>query len=168
MVRLFILLSVVASLLSVACEDVQAQSTRGSYVAHLNGRNQIPPIITRAQGQAIFQLSQDGQSMRYVLIVAHIRDVIMAHIHQGPADGSGPPVVWLYPDAPPPVLIPGFSNGILAVGEITADNLVGPLAGKSLNDLLVTMRAGGTYVNVHTAAYPGGEIRGQIFLNRGR
>jgi hypothetical protein len=36
------------------------------------------------------------------------------------------------------------------------------MKGKTLDDLLEQMRAGNTYVNVHTKAHPGGEIRGQI------
>ena len=58
-------------------------------------------------------------------------------------------------------------------GTITAANLVGPLAGHPLSDLIAEMRAGNTYTNVHTndgvappntgpGDFPGGEIRGQI------
>jgi len=51
---------------------------------------------------------------------------------------------------------------MLAKGTITAEDLVGPLAGMSLNDLRMAMMQGLTYVNVHTSQYPPGEIRGQI------
>jgi hypothetical protein len=51
---------------------------------------------------------------------------------------------------------------VLAEGVITAAELVGPLAGGELQDLLARMRAGDTYVNAHTTQYPPGEIRGQI------
>jgi hypothetical protein len=71
-------------------------------------------------------------------------------------------VAFLYPDAPPAQLIPGRSNGVLAEGVITADDLIGPLAGQSLDDLLDQIRAGNVYVNVHTTQFPGGEVRGQI------
>ena len=43
-----------------------------------------------------------------------------------------------------------------------ADDLVGPLEGMSISDLIRKMRAGETYVDVHTISNPGGEIRGQI------
>lgn len=94
--------------------------------------------------------------------VANSQNVTMAHIHLAPAGVNGPVVVWLYPDAPPAQLLPGPSSGVLAVGTITEADLVGPLAGASLADLLDAMRAGNTYVNVHTEQYPGGEVRGQI------
>jgi hypothetical protein len=86
----------------------------------------------------------------------------MAHIHLAPAGANGSVVAWLYPSSPPAQLIPGRSNGILAEGVITAANLIGPLAGGSMEDLLEAMQAGNTYVNVHTVQFPGGEIRGQI------
>ena len=67
----------------------------------------------------------------------------------------------------------GRSSGVLARGTITAANLRGPLAGQPLSALIAQMRAGNTYVNVHTndgvappdtgpGDFPGGEIRGQI------
>jgi hypothetical protein len=75
---------------------------------------------------------------------------------------NGPVVAWLYPAAPPSVLIPGRFQGVLAAGVITEANLVGPLAGQTLGDLIERMEAGETYVNVHTLNYPAGEVRGQI------
>jgi hypothetical protein len=71
-------------------------------------------------------------------------------------------VAFLYPEAPPPILIPGGFSGVLAEGDITAADLRGPLAGLTIQDLVAEMVAGNTYVNVHTVENPGGEIRGQI------
>jgi hypothetical protein len=88
--------------------------------------------------------------------------VLMAHIHIGPAGVNGPVVVWLYPEGPPPQLIEGRFDGILAEGVITEADLVGMLAGMTMDDLVAEMLAGNTYVNVHTTQFPGGEIRGQI------
>jgi hypothetical protein len=64
-------------------------------------------------------------------------------------------------------------NGRLAEGDISAANLVGPLAGQSLDALTEAIEAGNTYVNVHTndfqdlantgpGDFPGGKIRGQL------
>ncbi len=133
-----------------------------NFVAHLAGNNEVPPVDTKAQGQVIFSLSNDGNSLNYRLIVANIYDVQMSHIHLAPAGTNGPIVVWLYPSAPPAIPIPGRTDGVLAEGTITAANLVGPLAGMTIADLVSQMKAGKTYVNVHTTAHPGGEIRGQI------
>ena len=64
-------------------------------------------------------------------------------------------------------------DGVLAEGTITAADLVGPLAGHPLSDLIDAIQAGNAYVNVHTndgvaptntgpGDFPGGEIRGQL------
>ena len=59
-------------------------------------------------------------------------------------------------------MIEGRTDGILAQGTITEDDLIGSLAGSSLSDLIELMASGGAYVNVHTTQNRGGEIRGQI------
>jgi hypothetical protein len=135
---------------------------RTTFKAPLSAAQEVPTNDSRARGVATFKLSRDGSHIYYRLIVANIEDVTMAHIHLAPAGVNGPVVAWLYPSSPPPALIPGRSNGVLATGTITADDLVGPLAGADLMELVDVLTAGGAYVNVHTATYPGGEIRGQI------
>jgi hypothetical protein len=130
--------------------------------AHATGDQEVPPNDSRARGQATFRLENAGTELHYRLIVSNIENVSMAHIHLAPAGVNGPVGVWLYPGAPPPQLIAGRVNGVLAEGVITADNFVGPLAGLSMADLVEIMQAGGAYVNVHTSQYPGGEVRGLI------
>jgi hypothetical protein len=147
--------------LSLVATPALAEVNR-NFSTHLTGSEEVPPVQTRAQGQAIFQLSKDGTELDYKLIVANIEDITQAHIHLAPLGVNGPVVAWLYPGSPPAMLIPGRFSGVLATGIITADDLVGPLAGMSLNDLVKEMRAGNTYVNVHTFQFPAGEVRGQI------
>ena len=131
---------------------------------HLSGDNERPtPNDSRAQGQAIFKISKDGTEISYKLITANIENVTQAHIHCcANAEGTAGIVVWLYPSAPPAVLIPGRSNGVLAEGVITQSSLVGSLAGQALSTLLDRIASGLAYVNVHTTQFPPGEIRGQI------
>lgn len=134
----------------------------GGFVALLDGAQEVPAVMTKARGAAHFQLSKDGTEVTYWLFVADIENVTMAHIHLAPPGENGPVVVWLYPDAPPPQLIEGSFTGVLATGTFGADDLVGPLAGRSLADLMGELGPQDAYVNVHTTAYPAGEIRGQI------
>ena len=131
---------------------------------HLTGDAERPvPNDSKAQGQAIFQVSGDGTQIRYQLMVANIQNVTQAHIHCcAGIDGSAGIVVWLYPSAPPAQLIPGRSQGVLGEGVITPSSLVGSLAGQSLSVLLDRIASGLAYVNVHTSQFPPGEIRGQI------
>lgn len=153
-----------AALLVVAClvGGTAAVAQDRNFRAHLSGQEEVPRALTRAQGQAIFQLSRDGQALRYQINVANIENVTMAHIHLAPSGVNGPVAAWLVPAGPPPQLIPGRSQGVLAAGVIGAAHLVGPLAGQDLAQLIEAITAGGAYVNVHTSQYPGGEIRGQI------
>jgi hypothetical protein len=142
---------------------------------HLDGPGENPPRPSQGQGQAIFRISDDGQSVDYKLIAANIDNVFMAHIHLAPVGVNGPIVEWLFPSTAPSPGPTGAGrfDGVLATGTFTAANLVGPLKGHPLSDLLSAMRNGGAYVNVHTSTgmappntgpgnFPGGEIRGQL------
>ncbi len=140
-----------------------ALAAGGNFRTHLSGANEIPTaVLTSAQGQAIFQLSKDGAELSYRLIVSNIENVTQAHIHLAPAGVNGPVVVWLYPPQSPAQLIPGRHDGVLATGVIRDQNLVGPLTGQSVDDLVAAIQAGNAYVNVHTTPNPTGEVRGQI------
>lgn len=128
-----------------------------TFTAHLSGGQEVPPNDSQATGQAIFRLSADGTELHYRLIVANLENLTASHIHVAEAGFNGTVVAFLY--AGP---ISGFFSGVLAEGVITSGNLVGPLAGHPLEDLVNLMLAGSTYTNVHTTQFPGGEIRGQI------
>lgn len=137
-----------------------------NFTAHLSSDQEVHLVESRATGQVKFQVSKDGQSVSYKLIVANIQNVTMAHIHLAPAGSNGPVAVWLYPSAPPAQLIPGRTNGILAQGTFTKEDFnfssLAPLKGEEMSALVERLQAGTAYVNVHTTAYPPGEIRGQI------
>lgn len=148
----------------------------------MEGAQEAPvPRDTQARGNAIYALSEDGTRIEYKLIVANIENVFMAHIHMAPRGVSGPIVVWLYPGTTPGVTAPlggGRINGVIAQGSFGASDLVGPLAGHPLSDLVALLENGGVYTNVHTndgdlvvnegpGDFPAGEIRGQIMENGG-
>ncbi len=130
-----------------------------SFKAHLTGDQEVPPVMTDATGQAIFKLSKDGDELHYKLIVANIENVFGAHIHDAPAGQNSGVVVGLYGGP-----TQGRTDGILAEGIITADDL----GGESLESLVQLMTSGGAYVNVHTSQNRGGEIRGQISANNSK
>jgi hypothetical protein len=141
-----------------------------NFVAHARGRDEVPANASLAQGQAVFHLSEDGTQLDYKLIAANIDNVVFAHIHVAPVGVNGPVVAFLFGPVPAGG---GRSSGVLAEGTITAADLLGPLAGQDLSALVDAMRAGNTYVNIHTddgvapagtgpGDLPAGEIRGQI------
>jgi hypothetical protein len=135
----------------------EADASQTNFVAVLSGGEEVPAVEMKSRGVASFQLSPDGTELSYRLIVANINEVSAAHIHLAPSGVNGPVVAFLF-NGP----IVESANGVLAQGTITADDLTGPLAGQSLADLVAEIQSGNTYVNVHTSANPGGEIRGQI------
>ena len=171
--------SVVGIIAALAVAGIAAAAGFGAFNGnvgtHLKGRYEVPLRDTDAQGQALFRVSDDGQSVDYKLIASNIDNAFMAHIHIGPATGTGPIAVWLYPGtavAPGP-LGSGRHDGVLAEGTFTAANFIGPLAGHPMADLIAAIQAGNAYVNVHTndgvgatntgpGDFPGGEIRGQL------
>jgi hypothetical protein len=132
------------------------------FKAKLTGSQEVPPNTSVALGQAAFTLNPDGTMLHYRLTVRDIANVTQAHIHVGPPGMNGPVVLFLYPSAPPPVLIPGIFNGVLGRGFARAEHLLGPMAGQPLSVLVAALESGGAYVNVHTTQLPAGEIRGQI------
>lgn len=137
---------------------------------HLSGANEVPANDSGGTGNAVFRLNKDGTELEYRLIVANIDNVVAAHIHLAPAGQNGPVVAFLYNFGAPGS---GVVNGVLATGTITDADLIGPLAGRTIADLVTEIAAGNAYVNVHTNdgvpptnTGPGdiasGEIRAQL------
>lgn len=155
--------------------SVAAAGLNRNWSDHANGSQEVPARDTQGQAQAIFHLAKDGSSLEYKLIASNVENVFMSHIHMAGPGTNGPIVVWLYPSTTP---VPGpfgagRTDGVLAEGTITAGNLVGPLAGHPLSDLVEAMSTGNAYVNLHTndgvdgvntgaGDFPGGEIRADI------
>ena len=156
---------VVVFVVGLVAVGAAVASANGRWSTHLTGAQERPtPIATQAQGQAVFSLSSDGETLNYKLIASNIDNITQAHIHliTDPTLETGGIVVWLYPPAPPAVLIPGRHDGVLAEGSVTEDNFVGALAGASMDTLVDALESGAAYANVHTSANPPGEIRGNI------
>lgn len=154
-----VVLMLVGLLVATAAPALAQERT---FTSPLSGDEEVPAVETEASGQAEFVLSEDGSEVSFTVEVADLEDANMAHIHLGPAGENGPPVVWLHTQAQEPELIEGVTTGTLASGTFTADDLVGPLEGGTLDELVSEMAAGNTYTNVHTEEFPDGEIRGQI------
>jgi hypothetical protein len=144
------------------CSTEPASVKKPDFFAQLTGGEQVPSVATAASGTISLWLNPAGTEIRYKLTVTDLNNVTMAHLHLGALGKNGPPVLWLYPSAPPPKEIDGRSNGVLSEGSVNAGNLVGPMAGKTIGDLVAAIKAQNIYVNVHTREHSAGEIRGQV------
>jgi len=113
----------------------------GTYLATLNGSQENPPTASTGAGLGVFTLDAAGANLAYELFVTDLTDVTAAHIHQGATGVNGP------------VIIP------IAAGPFTTQSGTSAIT----PDQVAALNSGGLYANVHTAANPGGEIRGQIF-----
>jgi hypothetical protein len=128
------------------------------FIARLFGANEVPPVTTNAQGIGCFSLSQDRQSLEFRLKLCDVTNVVVAHLHLAPAGVNGPVVAFLFGPLTNAVSI----EFAIFTGAITQSDLIGPLAGHSLEDLVNEICAGNIYANVHTVQNPSGEIRGQL------
>ncbi|MEJ2672831.1 MAG: CHRD domain-containing protein [Deltaproteobacteria bacterium] len=159
----------ISLILSLALPCLAWAATPQSFTAQLSGAQEVPPVKSKATGQAEFHLTQDGKALHYKITVTDLDNVTMAHIHLGKPGKNGPIAVWLYPvTGPPPALKPGKFTGILAKGAFTAKSLAGPLKGKPLKSLIEAMKNSRAYVNIHTTAHPEGELRGKIAQGKGQ
>lgn len=127
-----------------------------NFTTSLKGRNEVPAVKTKAAGEAIVRISKDRNSIYYKLIVSNLDNVVAAHFHMAEVGVNGPVVAFLFSGNV------AEQNGILSEGVITEAELIGPLAGMSLDELIQRIQNGRIYVNVHTIEFPSGAIRGQL------
>ena len=58
--------------------------------------------------------------------------------------------------------VPATENGVLVQGPLSGVNPGNACGWTSLDDMIMEMQIGGTYVNVHTLSNLPGEVRGQL------
>ncbi|MBG9774797.1 CHRD domain-containing protein [Brevibacillus laterosporus] len=126
--------------------------------AKLRGSEEVPPVFTNATGTATFRLSADNSRLDFRLSLHELRNLTQAHIHIGARGVNGPIVVFLFGPIQRGISVCDAT----VTGSITSANLVGPLQGRTLAELVQFILSGETYVNAHTTQHPNGEIRGQI------
>jgi CHRD domain-containing protein len=154
-----ILIGIISSIIfatTMSNNHVDAAQAKQVYKAKLKGGNEVPPVTTEAQGKVSLKVMESN--IKYKLNITGLADATMAHIHQGKSGENGEPVVDLFAAGNKQKT----SKGLFVNGSITDSSLTGPLKGKTISDLISSIKAGNNYVNVHTQAHPDGEIRGQL------
>ena len=150
------------------CLPLSATATDPTqYVAQLSGNSEVPSISTAASGRFRAYLAKDG--LHYDLTYAGLEGgaLAAAHIHLGQRHTAGGVIAFLCSNPPASPGVPSCPAAPARVtGILTAANVIGP-AGQGITagefDALIKALANRTaYVNVHTATFPSGEIRGSV------
>jgi hypothetical protein len=111
----------------------------GAISVKLSPAEEVPPTSSQGSGSGSIRVADDG-SLSGSVSTTGVQGT-MAHIHQGAKGQNGP------------VIVPLTKNG---------DTYTVP-AGAKLNETQMSaLKAGNLYVNVHSAANKGGEVRGQL------
>jgi hypothetical protein len=147
-------------LIMFAIPSISSGHDELEFKAKLTNAEEVPPVATDTTGKAKFKVNPDQTAIEFELEIEDAIDILAvagAHIHCAPAGQNGPVIVLLAGAIPG-----GFDGEVEIKATISEANIVDPTCGATLPELIANMQAGNTYVNVHSAAYPGGEIRGQI------
>lgn len=133
--------------------------------ATLSGYEETPQTLS-SSGRGEFRATIDdaNQEISYTLSFSGLQTAVSAaHIHLGQRATSGGVSAFLCGGGGQTACPPG---GGTVTGIIRPENVIGPtgqgIQAGEWDELVAAMRAGYTYANVHTSAFPGGEIRGQI------
>ena len=145
-------------------------------LATLTGYEEVPAVSTVGKGQFLARISSDESSIQWALTYNDLEAPIQqSHIHIGNTGvnggisvflctnlGNGPAGVQTCP--PAPATISGTINADQVSPSIpaTAAARTQGLDTGEIKELIKAMRAGSTYVNIHTVTWPGGEVRKQI------
>lgn len=159
--------SVIAGLIvavSLWTLGMAASAAAESVGARLTAFEEVPSIVSGAIGFFLGEIAGGDGAINYTLVYGGLEGgaVSAAHIHVGQTGVSGGVSAFLCGGGGKPACP---ASGAVT-GTITAPDVTGPtgqgVAPSELADLLRAIRAGAAYVNVHTATYPTGEIRGQL------
>lgn len=119
-----------------------------AYAGQLDASQEVPAGTSTGTGLATFNLSKNGAEVNYFVVVDGLTGAIdAAHLHNAPAGENGGVVVNL---------ADGIDGNVIS----------GSFDPSEVEGLLEAMNAGEIYINVHTAANPSGEIRGQLMLQK--
>lgn len=174
--------AVVLSLLAVVTASAIALPQGFKVIKEfLTGYEEVPALSTSGNGVFNAKISSDETRIVWQLSYADLESAVQqAHIHIGNVSvnggisvflctnlGNGPAGIQPCPPAPATI------SGVIQAADVspnipaTAPARAQGLDTGELDELIAAMRAGATYVNVHTTGRPGGEIRSQIGGNRG-
>jgi CHRD domain len=149
-----------AALTFIAASSASAQTVK--LAAKLSGGNETPAkILTGAFGNAECVAEVQKEEVSCTGTVFNLPSgVTVGHIHVGPPDVTGPVVCNA-------TVTPNVSNDFnFTIGPCTSSTIIlrPDLGIRSFQDFLQAVLGENTYVNIHSAVNPGGEVRGQLLV----
>lgn len=148
----------VAAMAVAACGDEEVTlPVRERYIVPLTGAAERPnPVTTTASGSAIVTVF-GSDSIEWQVNVAGIDSVTAGHFHAGDANSAGPVMFFVFSGPTTGRAVTGLLNSGMI--RRTGSTFSGAF---TYDSLLTRIRAGTTYLNVHTRRNAPGEIRGQV------
>ena len=153
----------IAGLAVLLIGAVQAQAQTITWIANLNGGNEVPAVATGSVGTATITWNTTTKAGTYRVEVYNMPvGTTASHIHVGAAGVGGPTVINFTVPAG------GISNDFALTGSFTCTEVTLRAAQgiNSCEDFEQALLLDNAYVNVHSTANPGGEIRGQLARQR--
>ena len=133
------------ALLAATATVTAQEGFQATHYAFLDGESEVPSVETTAEGIAMMMLDPTAGTLQYRITVTGLSGPITAaHFHRGEPGVTGSPIHTITFNQENKTAV-----GVWTVGD--------------LNDLQMLID-GDIYLNVHTAANSGGEIRGQVIL----
>jgi hypothetical protein len=125
------------------CDSMSSTAKAATFAATLNGASEVPANATTGKGDATVSLDETTKILSWRVTYSGLTgNATAAHFH-GPA-------------------APGANAGVVVA--IATGGVPNPAVGSAvLTDAQIAdLTTGKWYVNIHTQANPGGEIRGQV------
>ena len=158
------------ALLFAATTASASEDDRGNKVsAKVEPRNEVPAVSSPASGRFRATIDDAAQTIDYEFTFDGLQaNILQSHIHFAQPNVNGAIVVWLCgtatnpgPAGTQPCVQSGTISGTITPANILTVTTQGIATGE-FAELVAAIRAGLTYVNVHTVQSPGGEMRGQL------
>jgi hypothetical protein len=121
-----------------------------TYTADLRGTNEVPANSSLAFGSAFVTIDSINNTLAWEVNTSGIASPSLAHIHGQAATGVNAGILINFATSAA-AFTGGRTKGSVSIASLSADTLTALITNPS-----------NFYVNVHSAAFPGGEIRGQL------
>lgn len=127
-----------------------------TYAAELRSGNEVPPANSPAFGSAFVVFDPVNNTIAWEVNSTGIANASASHIHRNVAGSNGPVIINFATSAAQ--IAGGRTKGSGPVSAFQSANFLA----SDLTALASAATAAGYYVNVHSTAFPGGEVRGQL------